>query len=89
VDSKVEAFGTPKIEENQNMIFHLLPNQKGNFEWTNPPRVTTEPTRMLSGLHIICLYFAELRLSAAQANAINRKDNLSALLMEWRRLHGK
>jgi hypothetical protein len=61
VDSKVEAFGTHKIEENQNMTFHLLPNQKRNFEQTNPRRVTTELTRVLSGLLIICLYFAELR----------------------------
>jgi hypothetical protein len=61
VDSKVEAFCTPKVEENQNMTFHVLANQKRNFEWTNPRRVTTELTRVLSGLHIICLYFAELR----------------------------
>jgi hypothetical protein len=40
-------------------------------------------------LLIICLYFAELRLSAARADAINPKDNLSAHLMEWRRLRGK
>ena len=82
MDSKVEAFGTHKIEENQNMTFHLLPNQKRNFEQTNPRRVTTELTRVLSGLLIICLYFAELRLSAAQTDAINPKDNLSAHLME-------
>lgn len=82
MDSKVEAFGTPKIEKNQNMTVHLLPNQKRNFEWTNPRRVTTKLTRVLLGLHIICLYFAELRLSAGQADAINPKDSLSAHLME-------